>query len=216
MPRSSDLDAARIPSCRVVGGSLALTARLAPMSLAIRVSLRPGNGEAVDAVARPTGRRQQAVELQRAAQRLAHTSLDVIVADLPLSHAPITGRRPASRTVSSTCGGRGPSTHSPSQDRPGPISERRRETAGRSGYPLATTSRRQAEEPRIATATHPADSHLTSAGYRAPCVSQRRQGCQPDLPHLKVLQRQQTAEKSRWPRCVARMTGGEETGGPAQ
>ena len=120
-------------------------------------------------------------ELLDAAERLARKPVEVIVVDMPLSLDPITGRRSADQAISSTFGGRGCSTHSPSAERPGPISDKLRETAGQLGYSLITTSEQHATKALIETYPHPAILRLTGAAYRVPYKVDKRGKYWPDL-----------------------------------
>lgn len=105
-------------------------------------------------------------ELLNAAEELAEKPVDVIVVDMPLSHSPIIGRRTADRAISQAFGGRGCSTHSPSGERPGRISDTLRDTADQLGYRLMTTSIEPSSKALIETYPHPAILHLTCADYR--------------------------------------------------
>lgn len=123
---------------------------------------------------------RQIGELLDAAERLARKPVEVIVVDMPLSHDPITGRRSADQAISSTFGSRGCSTHSPSTERPGPISDKLREIAGQLGYSLITTSEQHATKALIETYPHPAILRLTGAAYRVPYKVDKRGRYWPD------------------------------------
>ena len=155
--------------------------RVVAMAPGYRAFAHVRRGNAVDWIAKPAGGEPPLEELLSAAEDLAEKPVDVIVVDMPLSHAPITGRRSADRLVSSTFGGRGCATHSPLADRPGPISEGLCKTAGRLGYRLMTTARQHAEKALLETYPHPALLHLTGAAYRIPYKVQRSARYSPGL-----------------------------------
>lgn len=91
----------------------------------------------------------------------------VIAADIPLANEPITERRAADDAISIAFGGRGCAAHSPSVDRPGPISAQIVELARDAGYPLAT--RVGAPAPCILEVyPHPAAMALLGRDYRVP------------------------------------------------
>lgn len=63
--------------------------------------------------------------------------VDAIALDIPLANGPIMGRRACDNAISSNYGGRGASTHSPSAERPGPISQDIHTQLTGLGYTLA-------------------------------------------------------------------------------
>src|ERR1700731_15304 len=63
---------------------------------------------------------------------------DLVAVDMPLSHAPITGRRPSDIGVSRRFGAAKCATHSPSAARPGIVSGRLHEECKARGYRLKT------------------------------------------------------------------------------
>jgi predicted RNase H-like nuclease len=143
---------------------------------------RLGHGEPVHWIAKLASGEPPLEELLSVAEKLAEKPVDVIVVDMPLSHAPITGRRPADRAISAAFGGRGCSTHSPSAERPGPIGESVRHEAGRLGYPLITTAGKgPRQRALLETYPHPALLHLTGAEYRIPYKVQRSRRYWPRL-----------------------------------
>jgi hypothetical protein len=85
---------------------------------------------------RPVVSSADAGALLAAATELAGCAPNLVVADIPLSHRPITGRRAADRTVSRAYGGRGCGTHSPGDMRPGPLGVALRDGFGSCGYSL--------------------------------------------------------------------------------
>ena len=116
-----------------------------------------------------------------AANALAGTPVDVIVADIPLSLHPISARRPADDAISKAFGGRGCSTHTPSADRPGPLSEAIRKSAEELGYRLATGLEARPARVLLETYPHPAILGLTGASYRVPYKVQKISKYWPEL-----------------------------------
>jgi predicted RNase H-like nuclease len=139
------------------------------------------HGDVFDRSASRQGGEPPLRELLAAAGELAGKPVDVIVVDMPLSWRPITGRRSADDAISARFGGRGCSTHSPSAERPGPISDKLRETAGQLGYPLTTTPGQRSAKALIETYPHPAVLHLTNATFRVPYKVGKRRAYRPDL-----------------------------------
>ncbi len=103
--------------------------------------------------------------LKRAAS-IAGEPVNLVAIDIPLSHERITGRRESDNAISRAYGALACGTHSPSSERPGPISEQLRKDFIRSGFSLATEA--------IVTPTiievypHPALPVLMDANYRLP------------------------------------------------
>lgn len=120
-------------------------------------------------------------KLLDAAKVLAGKSVDVIAVDMPLSLKPISARRMADDAISKVFGGKGCSTHSPSADRPGPISEAIRKSASEMGYQLVTTRENKPAKALLETYPHPAILALTAAPYRLPYKMQRARKYWPDL-----------------------------------
>jgi predicted RNase H-like nuclease len=72
------------------------------------------------------------------ATALAGKAPDLVAIDMPLSHEPIKGRRAADSAISRAYGAQWCSTHTPSPDRPGPISDALLRGFAKAGYPLCT------------------------------------------------------------------------------
>jgi predicted RNase H-like nuclease len=70
---------------------------------------------------------------------LAGINPSIIAVDMPLSHKPIKERRMADNSISSEYGGRWASTHSPTDKRPGPVSDQFTANCFKNGYPLLTS-----------------------------------------------------------------------------
>lgn len=92
--------------------------------------------------------------------------IDLVAVDMPLAYSPIVGRRAADTAVSRSYGGRGCGTHSPSELRPGRISDDLRLSFANAGYSLCTEA--LATPGLIEVYPHPALVELASASYRLP------------------------------------------------
>jgi len=85
-----------------------------------------------------TGSMPDAEALLAAAERIAGAAVDLVAIDMPLSHAPITARRVSDNAIARAYGGWHCATHSPSAERPGPLSDALRAGFAAAGYPLRT------------------------------------------------------------------------------
>jgi predicted RNase H-like nuclease len=104
-----------------------------------------------------------------AAEAMVGQRPSVVAVDMPLALEPFSGRRAADREVSRAYGSRKCSTHSPTAERPGPVSERLSATLEAAGYPLATAAHPPGLFPRsIEVYPHPALIHLLGRGERVP------------------------------------------------
>ena len=75
--------------------------------------------------------------LARSAE-LGGRPVDLVAVDMPMARSPISKYRESDRAVSREFGARHCSTHTPSVERPGRVSDRMREAFEGAGYPLAT------------------------------------------------------------------------------
>lgn len=87
---------------------------------------------------RPAGSLPDAAALLAAAARLAGKAVALVAVDMPLAHAPIVARRPSDNAIARAFGAWHCSTHSPSADRPGALSDTLRAGFAAAGYPLRT------------------------------------------------------------------------------
>lgn len=117
-------------------------------------------------IGKPAGSRISAVELIASSERLCGAHVDLVAIDMPLSLDPITTRRPADNKVSAAYGGRKCGTHTPSVERPGPISDALLRDFHHAGYGLQTLS--IASPGLIEVYPHPALVELFSANERLP------------------------------------------------
>lgn len=164
------------------------TARVIAVASGYRAFARLEHGESVDWIAKPAGGEPPIEELLSTAEKLVGKPVDVIAVDMPLSQALITGRRAADDAISLRFGGRGCSTHTPSRERPGRLSEALCKAADQLGYPLATSMRQgTGQKALLETYPHPALLHLTGADYRIPYKVDKRHRYWPALAPLERL-----------------------------
>jgi predicted RNase H-like nuclease len=129
--------------------------------------------------ARPLGSVPAADALIASAAILGLVEPDIVAIDMPLSMQPITCRRTADNAISRTYGGRKCSTHTPSAERPGKISDDLCVGFGASGYPLAMTT--ISAPCLIEVYPHPALVELTLAAERLPYKMSKVAKYWPDL-----------------------------------
>lgn len=121
-----------------------------------------------------------------AAKKLTKAEVCLIVADIPLSKEKITCRRPADDQASQRFGRCDCSTHTPSANRPGRVSEEIRDGFAKFGFTLATHPRNRPNRALIETYPHPALLALMKVNYRVPYkVSKSRKY----FPNLDIQQR---------------------------
>ncbi len=125
-------------------------------------------GKAVDWSQRPQGSEPDLEMLVQAAQQLiSPVKVGVIAVDMPVSLQKISGRRIADSAISKTFGAKGCSTHSPNEQRPGPLADKYRITCHQLGFLLATTSIPVGSQPSlIEVYPHTALLELLSLDYR--------------------------------------------------
>lgn len=87
---------------------------------------------------RPSGSLPTAPVLLEAARIVSGVDVSLVAVDMPLSRATISRRRTSDDAVSRAYGRRKCGTHTPSMARPGPISDRFRQSFAAAGYPLQT------------------------------------------------------------------------------
>ena len=115
---------------------------------------------------RPRGSRPDAAALLTAAETLAGARVDLVAIDMPLAHTPIVARRVSDNAITRAFGGRYCGTHSPSAERPGPLSDALRAGFEAAGYPLRTDDARPGG--LIEVYPHPALVVLAQAARRLP------------------------------------------------
>jgi predicted RNase H-like nuclease len=114
-----------------------------------------------------------AKSLLEAARELTRVPIALVVADIPMARGPIVGRRCADREVLKAFGGQGCSTHSPSPERPGRLSEQFRDGFWEDGFQLATNAGQLTNHALVETYPHPALLSLMNADYRVPYKENR-------------------------------------------
>lgn len=115
---------------------------------------------------KPSGGLANAERLIRTAEQLAQAPLAIVAIDMPLSRLPIVSRRTADNEVSRYYGARKCSTHTPSDKRPGAISDNLRTAFETAGFPLQTAH--VANHGVIEVYPHPALVELMGADERLP------------------------------------------------
>jgi predicted RNase H-like nuclease len=155
-------------------------ARLAP---SYSQFLALADGSSVDWSATPSGGEPVVGELLDSARRLLEGApVDLVTIDMPVATISINGRRASDAAISQEFGGRGCSTHSPSVERPGPISDRLRASFAVCGYPLATSVTPPGTTPALVEVyPHPALLVLLGADYRVPYKLSRARRYWPEL-----------------------------------
>jgi predicted RNase H-like nuclease len=84
--------------------------------------------------------RASLAELLIEARRISGETVSVITVDMPVALTPVRARRCCDQEISRTFGGRGCSTHSPTKERPGTISDTFFRDALEAGFSLRTDS----------------------------------------------------------------------------
>ena len=140
-----------------------------------------------------------AAALLAAAQRIAGTAVSLVAIDMPLSHEPITGRRPSDDAIARAFGARHCSTHSPSALRPGALSDTLRADFAAAGYPLRTDVEGAGAGGLIEVYPHPALVFLAGAARRLPYKAGNIAKYWPGEP-IAVRRRRLVAE---WERIAA-------------
>lgn len=128
---------------------------------------------------RPSGSIPCADDLLEAARAMSGVEVSLIAVDMPLSRTPITCRRASDDSVSRAYGGRKCGTHSPSTARPGPLSDRLRESFEAAGFPLHTV---EVLGPGVIEVyPHPALVELSGASERLPYKAAKSRAYWPTL-----------------------------------
>lgn len=105
---------------------------------------------------------------------------DLIAIDMPLCELPIAGRRAADQMVSQIYGARGASTHSPSAERPGSLSDKIRRDLALKEYHLRHAGRPDGKLAEVYP--HPALIEFMRAPRRLPYKIQRSRKYWPGIP----------------------------------
>jgi predicted RNase H-like nuclease len=131
-----------------------------------------------DPIARHRGSVPDAGVLIAAAAIKAGATVDLVAIDMPLSLAPIVGRRASDNLISSEYGARHSSTHTPSATRPGRLSDELRVAFDVEGYPLAVSG--QPTRAILEVYPHPALIELAAADRRLPYKQSKSRKYWPD------------------------------------
>jgi predicted RNase H-like nuclease len=130
--------------------------------------------------ARPTGSLPDPAALLATCVALLGREPDLIAVDMPLSYAPITGRRRSDDCISRAYGARKAGTHTPSGKRPGAISDRLRAAFKALGYDLLVQPG-PTRPGLIEVYPHPALIELTGACERLPYKASKARAYWPRL-----------------------------------
>jgi predicted RNase H-like nuclease len=150
---------------------------------------------------RPRGCAPDIIALITAVERRLGVRPDLIAMDMPLAKGPIIGRREADNAVSRAYGARHCGTHSPSAERPGPISDQLRAAAEQAGYRLLID---QVVLPGLAEVyPHPALVELLRADKRLPYKVSRAASYWPELTGVARW----SALRGQWAHIVAALDG---------
>jgi predicted RNase H-like nuclease len=132
---------------------------------------------------RPSGSFPVAAELLSSCHALCDRPPDLVAIDMPLSRTPIRSRRVSDDAVSRAYGSRKCGTHTPSEIRPGPMSDDLRKNFEEAGYALQTVA---ASSPGlIEVYPHPALVELAHANERLPYKAGKVRGYWPDLSPIQ-------------------------------
>jgi predicted RNase H-like nuclease len=128
------------------------------------------NGRAVDWSSTPTGGAPSAGALLDAAESLTGaSSIEVITVDMPIARTAFSSRRRADNAAAKVLSVVGCSVHSPSAERPGPVSTQLCEGFSARGYAVHTTmSSPNNGRPVLEVYPHPAAMNLLNETYRVP------------------------------------------------
>jgi len=77
-------------------------------------------------------------DVMREAEAISGSDIGVIAVDMPIAHQPVRVRRRCDTAISKAFGARGCSTHSPTEQRPGPVSDALYQEATAAGFALKT------------------------------------------------------------------------------
>jgi predicted RNase H-like nuclease len=120
-------------------------------------------------------------ELLAEAQRVAGEAVSVIAVDMPVALEPVRHRRCCDKAISVAFGARWCSTHSPTQERPGTISDVFYRDAVKAGFSLRTTSSDGTGPALLEVYPHVALLALCGSKYRLPYKLSKRRNNFPAL-----------------------------------
>jgi predicted RNase H-like nuclease len=119
-------------------------------------------------------------ELLAEAQRIAGEAVRVIAVDMPVALTPVRSRRRCDKAISTLFGANWCSTHSPTKERPGTISDVFLNDAVNAGFSLKTTGSGDASPALLEVYPHVALLALCNSQYRLRYKLSRRRTYWPD------------------------------------
>jgi predicted RNase H-like nuclease len=141
-------------------------------------------------------------DLLAEAAKIVDDRVGVVAVDMPLARTPVRSRRTSDLKVSKTFGGRGCSTHTPTKERPGLISDDLLREAKSAGFSLRTTVADGVHGLTLLEVyPHVALLVLCESPYRIPYKLSRRHKYWPKDNALARLD----SIKSEWDRILARL-----------
>jgi predicted RNase H-like nuclease len=148
-----------------------------------------GDNKGLDWLAKVRGSEPNIPALLAACEKIAGATPNVVALDIPIGPQFITGRRAADRMVTSAYINRKAGTHSPTANRPGPISQMLFEQLSACGFEWlhakATISRNKNSPVFIEAYPHPAIIELLGLGERLKYKVSKLQKYWPDLKNDK-------------------------------
>ena len=171
---------------------------VAPSYVSFR-SLAEGNKVDWSKPAKPDGKIEEVLD---AAEQLApNDPVTVVSVDMPVSKLKITSRRPADNMVSKVFGGHWCGTHSPSKERPGPVSEMFSSVMTERQFCLATV-KPLAGKSYLEVYPHTALLRLMKSEKRLPYKESKRSKY---WPELSTKERKQELLK-QWDKIISALT----------
>ena len=158
-------------------------------------------GTAPDAWCGKHASRASVPDILRTAKEIGDGAITVVAVDMPLAHTPISARRRCDNAVSEAFGARGCSTHSPTEQRPGKLSEMFHRQAKAAGFALKTSASGMDGPALLEVYPHMALLTLCSAERRLPYKLSRRSKNFPDRDHASRLE----VVRAEWNKILARL-----------
>jgi predicted RNase H-like nuclease len=143
----------------------------------------------LDVAGRPRPGLDARLALESAAVRLGGVFPQLVAADLPLSRAPITGRRASDNAITHRFAVAGCGAHSPSADRPGPVGRDFQTALEAAGFRLATAHDAIGAGALVEVYPHPALLRLMQTATRVPYKVGKTGSYWPGSPHGERLAR---------------------------
>jgi predicted RNase H-like nuclease len=141
-------------------------------------------------------------DVLRKAEEIGGAPATVIAVDVPLAHEPVRARRYCDNAISRTFGARGCSTHSPTEQRPGKVSDALYEDAQRAGFVLKTLGSSMDGGALLEVYPHVALLELCGAERRIPYKISRRRRYWPEASPAERL----ANIKQSWDEVVRRLS----------